>query len=711
LIGVHVLEIGLISAIYVVGLLVAGLSYRVLNSRAQAMLHPTRRVLQAMYRATQAALSRSVRSNLGTLCVLVALCAAVRLLVPPLNSTTNGAYMVGLSILAGLLGALSATAVAEAAARWTEFSASRAATAAASDLDGLLVTVMRSSLTLALLVEGFSFAACAGAFGLLWMLGAGIPTTHESPMTALAAAVQILPQFAIGALLMSISIQHTGTTYRSAVQTGGEAANADADLVEMDPRNPAAIAELTSVQFGQLVPHVLEGFCSALCANSLIVVVLWRIAPDVQSISQHEYLLMPLVIRAFGSLSCIFAAGAARTLESVNPISALWRSYAVALAIAVGAMCGMAIWLAPDESTRVAVCGVLGIFVPALVGCWQYWIIKSTNHSGRGSRRTADTGWNQGLTAGLWGVAVPLVLLGATAIGVEHIGAASRLPNGRLFSLMVCLLAAGITVPFQLTLQSACSTVIIARRAILLARDVGDDSQRRLARLESATKAATVFCGSSATFCTIGLALITASAIAALAQAPKGSTFSSGTIAVIAVGAIAFAAPIASGLRASARTSRALVREVRRQFGGFPRTSGRACLPAEFTPSYRHCVEIATREASRHVSIPVVAVLVPTPALCLSLSWVTKSPGLVGQALALYLGLVSVAAFAAAFILDVAYGFASALRVQVSPDPPLPTAHGGCSAVHFLAAHGTVATRLIPKFAVVAALAFTPYLF
>src|SRR5664280_2193623 len=148
-----------------------------------------------------------------------------------------------------------------------------------------------------------------------WALQSTALSVGDSNATALLKTIQILSSFSIGALLASFALQTSGTTYRLAAQVGTRVASLDANLAEIDPRNPSAIAEAAGVQLGQLVPHVLDAFCSSLCANALIAVILWRIVGTERLSTEHTYLLIPVVMRAFGSLATVFGAGAARTVS------------------------------------------------------------------------------------------------------------------------------------------------------------------------------------------------------------------------------------------------------------------------------------------------------------------------------------------------------------------------------------------------------------
>ncbi len=269
-----------------------------------------------------------------------------------------------------------------------------------------------------------------------------------------------------------------------------------------------------------------------------------------------------------------------------------------------------------------------------------------------------------------------------------------------------------IAVPFTVTLQSTLPLIVLARRAAFLVPNHRDDvGHRRLIRLEEAARIASSWAVSVQTQCSVGFPLLAAYGIGVLAKDSGSRAFGTESFASISVCSIAFVLPVAFGFCASSRATKVLANEVRRQLGGFPKDLGITRIPAEFTPSYRTCVDIAARESTRQLSVPTTAVVAPSLLFGLALVWLTKSPGMVGQALAMYLGQVAVAALAAGFVFEVASDFASTMRARSSRTLPLPDVSARDCALHHLAVNATPAVRLLAKISVIAALTFVPYMF
>jgi hypothetical protein len=637
--------------------------------------------------------------------------ALARLLALPALAPSFGIGQIGYTFTAGLFGAGAAIAAAYFAARWARSAALRTVAAAFSNIDRLVMTVFRSSVLLTLVVEVSGFACCAGMFATCWVLKSAPPGAASDPSSVLLDTIQVLTSFTVGALLASFALQHSGTAYRIAAQMGTSVASKDANLADIDARNPSAIADTAGVQLGQLIPHILDAFCSVLCTNVLVVIVLWRMVGNSRLSTEHTYLLAPVIMRAFGAMASVFGAGAARSLEARSHLPAFLRTQAVFVVVAIGAIGGCSIWLTPDFNLRVSICGVLGLLFPMLMGNWQGFIVKRQLDQGKALRHTPENAWSSGVLLGITRLFVPLLALLGLLGFVLHVGESLPIVNGRIFALMVCVLGMNIAAPVALTFQSTFPLLVLARRAVSLAQCArNDEGQRRLFRLEEAARVASSWAMSVQTQCCIGLPLFAAFVFGTLAKDSVPLVFGIETLAAFSACSIALLLPLAFDFYASSRAGTANVNEVRRQLGSFPKESGVSRIPPAFTPSYRACVEVAAREANKQLSLPTALVLAPALLLGLTLIWTTKSPGLVGRVLAMYLGQVAVAAFVAGFIVEVATDFASTLRTRSSKTLALPDASARYCGFHHLATNGTPAVRLFAKTSVIAALTFVPYM-
>ena len=701
--------IALTCAIYVACLVASGLLAFPIRTANSVGFADARRTILAVYRAADAGLTRSLRALGGVVGGLILAWALASVCVIPSTTLQASATQLGHSVLAGLVGVASACLLAFGAIRWARSASIRTIVAAHSTSDRLLLTVLRSSLLLTVGVEVFGFAVCLAAVGISFLSQSA--ETASASIATLPNTIHNLTSLTVGALLASYSVQASGATYRAAARAGTSTATHDAGLSEVDARNPSAIAETAGVQLGHLIPQVLDSFCSALCANLLVTIVLWRLLGSA-STSECGYLLIPAIVRAFGGLAIVFGLGGARTLESVNPASALLRSQAVVIVISIGAIWGTCYWLVPEIGIRISLCATLGLGFPIAIGHWQSWILNRQLQPNRVERGRQENPWGVGLSLGMVTSLVPLLaLVGIFAVAL-HIGNSLPIVHGRVLAVTVCLLAMTVVVPITASLQAASPLVFLARRTSFLSQRRDDEKGRlRLTRLHEAVRSSASWATSVQTAYGLALPLLASAIIGMLAKDSSSHAFGAESLAAVVAAIVGVILPVALRLRTSVKATQALVGEVRRQLNGARREPVGGHIPPTFTPSYRNCVDIAARESARHLSVSAAVTCVPGLLLGLALIWLTKNPGLVGQALALYLGQAAIAAFVAGFVLEVAIDFTSVLHARSSRFSTLPDIATGDCAIQILAASSTPAMRLWAKTSVVAALTFIPYMF
>ena len=702
--------LGLTSLIYLACLILSGLIFWSCRIGNLAGFANAKRTVLAMHRAAEAGLLKSARSSSIPLIAVAGLWCMARVFSTRSPSTSRPIVTAAYAVLAAIIGALSATLLAHVAVHWARISALRVIAAALTSADRLLVTVFRSSAALALLVESVGFAFALGIAALCWAtksesVASGIPDAH-----VLLSATQVLSDFTMGAILVTLTMQSSGTTYRMCSRTGSTVASHDANLGDHDPRNPSAIADAAGLQLGQLVPTTLDAFCSSLCGNVLLLFLLWCLRTDNASALPASYLFLPLVLRGFGALATVFAMASVRTMESLNPASALLRSQAVFVVIVLGAIGGGCTWLVPEQLTRLALCGVAGFLLPLAVSHWQNFVVNRAVQRTKSPRPTSDGIWAEGLVVGLLGLAVPLLLLLAVLFGVLKSGASAGLGHGRWLALMVCYLGMGIAMPFCITIDAARPLVALSRRAVHLIDSLRvDDGQRRLARLEEAAYSPTAHAISTQTQAAAGMPLLAALTLGILAKVPNSGAAGTEAISTLYLCPLALLVPLALILQASLRSSKAISNEVRRQLSGFPQEAGVFRVPSDFTPSYRNCVDIASRESTRNLGIPSVALVAIPLAAGAIVCWWLRDTEPTGQALALYVGVVAVTVSVVGFILEAANDFANKAGTRTLRGINSQQSMTVGDAVHHLAIHAPPTIRLLAKATAIVALTYSPY--
>jgi Na+/H+-translocating membrane pyrophosphatase len=696
--------------IYLACLILSGLIYWSCQVGNLAGFANAKRTVLAMYRAADAGLIRSARSSLLPLTAVAVSWAIARVFPTASSETPRPAIAAAYVLLAVIAGGLSTILLAYIALNWIRVSALRTISAALASADRLLVTVARSSAALALLIEGLGFAFSAGIAMLCWATSAAGPAPAAPQIHALLNAAQVLSDFAMGAILVGFAMQASGTTYRMCSRMGSAIATHDANLGDQDPRNPSTIADAAGIQLGQLIPDTLDAFCSSLCSNALLLFMLWTLRTDGASSLPASYLLLPLVLRAFGALATVFATASMRTMESLNPASALLRAQAVFVVIVIGAIGGGCTWLVPEQLLKLTLCGLVGLLVPLAMGHWQAFVVNRAVLRSKAPRTNSESFWAEGLSIGMLAVAGPLALLLAVLICILRLGPSTGAGHAEWLAPMVCYLGMGIAMPFCITIEAARPLVALSRRAVHLIDSLRvDDGQRRLARLEEASYSAASHAISAQTQTSVGMPLLAALAIGILAKGPHSVSVSPEIFSTLYVFPLSLLVPLAVLLQGSLRASRAISNEVRRQLSGFPQEAGVFRVPAEFTPSYRNCVDIASRESTRRLGLSSAAFVAIPLVYSAVLFRAVRETGPAGRALGLYLGVIAVAVSALGFILEAASDFANKTWSRTPRATNFQQSIAIGDVMQHLATHATPAVRLLAKATVIVALSYSPY--
>jgi K(+)-stimulated pyrophosphate-energized sodium pump len=124
-----------------------------------------------------------------------------------------------------------------------------------------------------------------------------------------------------------------------------------------------------------------------------------------------------------------------------------------------------------------------------------------------------------------------------------------------------------------------------------------------------------------------------------------------------------------SAARAAARAARGVALEVERQLRGFAREHGLAQVPADYTPSYRACIDVTARAALERLLMPVIVTLLLPVLLgfALHVTYRNTEPGLVTQGLTAFVIVASVTGFGAALAVDGAHATFGAARRASRP--------------------------------------------
>ena len=656
-------ELGLIVGIDVVGLVLALLMWRGVSVR-DAGPAAMRRLGGALERAARAFLWQEYRLIAIATFVLVAfgvtLTAAVDLHAGSVSRLAAGVWTaVGLC-----LGALGAAIAGYAGTLLAARGSVRAAAASATSVDAALGVAMRAAGSAALLSEALSGLLVASLFGVLFAIQGGFALPSSQALALASQAVSLLPSFALGATVSALVLQRAGGAFHAASGVGADqAGERDAGLDHDDARNPAVVAELVGDHVGASATRNVDAFASASVANVSALIIGAALSTAASGADPLVLLTLPLVVRAFGVVASAFGMFLVRSDETSSLSSALLRGYVSTAAIALAALCGTSFWLFGEHFLVVFGCGALGLLSAPLAAHALLLRLGRRSAAIREGQECLRLGGGAvaaaGFGAGMESTLLPIAGLGIAAAVSASMGTHSDLALGAELGLLLFVLAAFSLAPFVLSVATLGS---IADGARGVANMSGGDSElkRRSARLDDASFLGSAVARQYTVFSGCLSCLLMAWAIASEARSGEahvpGFTQHSALAWCGAVGAAVALAYAGSVARAAVRGAREVSAEVERQLRGFPREHGVAQVPADYTPSYKSCVELTTLVSLRRALSPIAVALGTPIVLGLGLRWLFRSlaPQLVPQGLTWFVVVASLTGLALSLSLDAA---------------------------------------------------------
>ena len=311
----------------------------------------------------------------------------------------------------------------------------------------------------------------------------------------------------------------------------------------------------------------------------------------------------------------------------------------------------------------------------------------------------------------LWLIVPALALLFLLTV-VLWLGSTMGHGDGYWLALASCYLGMTMSLPYHVTVVSVQPLLSLARRSVLLIDSLRvEDGQRRLARVQESARPALSCALTAQSQACIGLPLLAALMMGTLSKGSGIRISGAEALSALCVCPIAVVAPLAPLLRSSLQAAKATANEVHRQIAGFTQEAGLFRVPANFTPSYRSCVEVASRESNRRLFGPSLAFASIPIAYYVLLHCTTRDPNLFGQGIALYLGLIAISACVIGFALEIADGFTSAARTRTLRGGLLQQHLAIDSVLHHLALHATTSIRTVAKATALIALTLSPYVF
>ena len=624
------------------------------------------------------ALERAARAFLWQEFRLVALAVlALLVLVVSLSATieVGGSSVTRLAAAfwsaVGLgLGALGAALSGYAGALFAARGSVRTAAAASNSVDSALTVAMRSAGAAGLFGEALSGLSVAALFSMLFAIQGGFALPALQALPLASRVVWLLPSFALGAAASALVLQRGGGAFHAASGVGSDqAGERDAGLEHDDARNPAVVAELVGDHVGASATRNAAGFASASVANVAALIIGAALSAAAPGADPLVLIALPLVVRAFASIASAFGVLLVRCDESSDLSAALLRGYASTAVIALSGFGGISYWLFGEHFVVVFASTSLGL---ASVLLAAHTLLLRTGRRSAAIRETSDAsrlGGGALIAAGLGGgmesALLPVAILGAGTLGSALLGARADFAGGVEVCLLVFTLAALSVAPFVLSVATF-GAISDGARGISAMTNAEGELKRRAARLDDAGFVSAAVARQYAVFSGALSALLVAWAIGVRPSAAPGA-FSSASVALIWCGAsgaalvLAYAGAVA---RAAVRASREVAAEVERQLRGFPREHGIAQVPADYTPSYKSCVELTTTVALRRALWPVALGLLAPLVLggVLMLCFHGVAPELVPRGMSWFVGVAALTALCSALTANAARATLGSVR-------------------------------------------------
>ena len=611
------IELGLVVGIDVVGLMLALLMWRGVSVR-DAGPAALRRLGSALERAARAFLWQEYRligiAALALLLPLVVSSATLDLGTGPV-SRLSVAFWGAAGLCVGALGSTIAGYVSTVVAVRGSV---RAAAASQASIDAALGVAMRAAGSASLISETLSGLLVASLFGLLFAIQGGFALPSEQALPLARHVVLLLPGFALGAAVSALVLQRGGGAFHAAGGVGSDqAGEREAGLDHDDARNPAVVAELVGDHVGASATRGVDGFASASVANVAALMIGATLGNPGHGGNPLLLLTLPLVVRAFGVIASGFGVILVRGDETTSVGSALLRGYLSLSAISLAGLWGISYWLFGEHFLPIFASAALGLIASLLSAHALLLRVGRRSGSIRDSSDALRVGGgalvSAGLGAGLESTLFPVSIFGVAVALAASIGAHAALSSGVELSLLMFTMAAISASPFVSSVATL-SSIADGARGVVSMSNADAESKRRSSRLDDAgflggavARRYSMFSGALSSLLIAWAIAARGSALVAKGSEPPSLALGSALAWCGALGAAVVLGYAGSVARAAARGAREVSAEVERQLRGFPREHGIAQVPADYTPSYKNCVELTTTVALRRALLPIAA--------------------------------------------------------------------------------------------------------
>jgi K(+)-stimulated pyrophosphate-energized sodium pump len=405
--------------------------------------------------------------------------------------------------------------------------------------------------------------------------------------------VQILTAFSAGTSLVAFFARVGGGIYTKSADVGADlVGKVEAGIPEDDPRNPAVIADNVGDCVGDTAGMGADIYESY--AGGMVSCILLAIASNMSV----TYVLLPVVLSAFGLVASIFGIGLGLVTNQA-PAALLRNATYVAMAIFLSFTAAFMMFLGLPMQYFVST--VVGCVLGVLIGAVTEYYTSSTPvlKVAQSAESGAATNVIYGLSVGMESTAIPTLLVCAGILISYAFG-------GGLYGVSLAAVAMMATVGISMTVD-AYGPIADNAGGIAEMSHFGE-SVRNITDGLDALGNTTAAIGKGFA---IGSAMMTAvalfSAFAQSAHIQSINILDPYVLVGVFIGGIIPFVVSSCTMRSVSQAALKMVFEVRRQFQTIP-----GLMQGEAEPDYEQCIAIATRAALKEMVLPgVIAISTP----------------------------------------------------------------------------------------------------